>query len=222
MSMIKDLLPQAVKSAEAFTDPPGITLFASEEALMVRAVSKRRNEFTTVRFCARQALAQLGIAATPLLPGERGAPLWPDGIVGSMTHCAGYRAAAVAEAATIRSIGIDAEPHLALPEGVLEAVSLPDEREHLAQLRAASGTICWDRLLFSAKESVYKTWFPLTRRWLGFEQARLRFEPSGTFTAELLIDGTTVDADVLTGFGGRWLVRDGLLLTGIVLPAQAG
>ncbi|WP_306332212.1 4'-phosphopantetheinyl transferase [Streptomyces sp. KL109B] len=72
-----------------------ITLSRQEEALIARAVPKRRNEFTTVRACAHDALAGLGLAPVPLLPDERGAPGWPPGVVGSMTHCPGYGAAAV-------------------------------------------------------------------------------------------------------------------------------
>ena len=67
----------------------------------------------------------------PVLPGERGAPRWPAGVVGSMTHCAGYRAAALVRAADLASLGIDAEPHGPLPEGVLRRVALPAERERL-------------------------------------------------------------------------------------------
>jgi 4'-phosphopantetheinyl transferase EntD len=77
----------------------------------------------------------------------------------------------------------------------------------------------WDRLLFSAKESVYKAWFPLTGRWLGFEDAHLTFDPDdGTFSARILIDGATTDGPPLTGFTGRYLVRDGYVLTAIAVP----
>jgi 4'-phosphopantetheinyl transferase EntD len=76
----------------------------------------------------------------------------------------------------------------------------------------------WDRLLFSAKESVYKAWFPLTRRWLNFTEAAVTPHPDGTFTARLLVPGPVVDGHPVDGFDGRWLTRDGLVLTAIVLP----
>ncbi|SNS43487.1 4'-phosphopantetheinyl transferase EntD (siderophore biosynthesis) [Streptosporangium subroseum] len=211
--MIEKILPPWVASAEAFDDPPGVTLFPEEEAAIARAVDRRRREFTTARHCARQALAQLGLPAVPILPGERRAPEWPDGVVGSITHCAGYRAAAVSLEAL--AVGIDAEPHEPLPDGVLTAVSLEEERDALTRL---GGQIHWDRMLFSAKESVYKAWFPLTRRWLGFEEAHITLVPSGTFTARLLVPGPLVDGRELTGFTGRWLVADGLVITAIALP----
>jgi hypothetical protein len=78
----------------------------------------------------------------------------------------------------------------------------------------------WDRLLFSAKESVYKTWFPLTRRWLGFESADVVIDASaGTFTVRLLVPGALVNGSPLTLLHGRWLSCQGLLLTTIVVPA---
>ena len=76
-------------------------------------------------------------------------------------------------------------------------------------------------MLFSAKESVYKAWFPLTQRWLGFEEASVLIDAERqTFTAELLVPGPVVNAAVLTGFEGRWLVSNGLIVTTIVIPQQ--
>lgn len=227
--MIEELLPPGAVAVEARTDPPEAVLFPEEEAELVQAVPKRRLEFTTVRHCARAALARLGVPAVAIVPGERGAPRWPAGIVGSMTHCAGYRAAAVARRADLAAIGVDAEPHDALPPEVLGTVTVPDERERLEWLAARYPAVYWDRLLFSAKESVYKAWFPLTGRWLDFEEASVRFqvrtaEPgmsgsgacgSGTFYATLLVPGPVVAGVTLPGFTGRWLVRDGLLFTAV-------
>ena len=216
--MLEEILPPTVAAVEAFDDPPGVELFPEEEAVLRRAVEKRRREFTTARYCARAALARLGLPATPIVPGQRGAPAWPDGVVGSMTHCAGYRAAGLGHARDLTTIGLDAEPNDALPGDVLTAVSLASERERLPALAAAAPEVHWDRLLFSAKESVYKAWFPLTRRWLGFEEAELFFEPAtSTFTARLLVPGPVVDGTECRGFTGRFVVRAGLVLTAIAV-----
>ena len=221
--MIAELLPPKVATAHRFDDPPEATLYPAEAAVVAGAVQKRRSEFTTARLCAREALAQLGEGPVPLLPGERGAPSWPAGIVGSMTHCTGYRAAAVARAADVYSIGIDAEPHGPLPDGVLKSVSDATEREHLDALAAIDPGRHWDRLLFSAKESVYKAWYPLARRWLGFEEARLEIDPAGTFTARLLVPGPQLPEGELTSLAGHWLVRQGLVVTAIALvPGRPG
>jgi 4'-phosphopantetheinyl transferase EntD len=118
------------------------------------------------------------------------------------------------------TIGLDAEPHEKLPDGVLEAISGVGERARLATLAEMTPGICWDRLLFSAKESVYKAWFPIALRWLGFEDAVIRIDPvNGTFSSQLLVSPASAQAGTLSGFAGRWLVRDGLLATTIVVPS---
>jgi 4'-phosphopantetheinyl transferase EntD len=211
--MIEKILPAQVTSVQSFDDPPDAGLFPAEEAIIHRAVDKRRREFATVRWCARRALAELGVPPAPILPGEGGAPQWPAHIVGSMTHCDGYRAAAVANRAAIRGIGIDAEPNQPLPDDVHGSIALDTELSRDAELRRTSPGVCWDRLLFSAKESVYKTWFPLTHRWLGFEEADITLRTDGTFTARLL----TSAPGIPPGFTGQWLAADGVLMTAITL-----
>ena len=219
--MIEEILPAGVSCAEAFTDPPDAVLFPEEMAIVAKAVDKRRREFTTGRSCARSALRGLGVAPAPILAGERGAPQWPPGIVGSITHCAGYRAAAVARAGDIVTIGLDAELEDTLPDGVLDVISLADERARLGDLAATAPGICWDRVLFSAKEAVYKAWFPLTRRWLGFDEADITIGAAdGTFSARLLVPGPMAGGRPLTGFTGRWLARRGLVLTAITVPTR--
>jgi 4'-phosphopantetheinyl transferase EntD len=212
--VIEKILPAEAAYAEAFADPPEDVLFPEEETLIAKAVDKRRREFTTARGCARRALAALGVTPGPILVGERGSPQWPPGVVGSITHCAGYRAAAVARTPDIVTIGIDAEPDEALPVDVLGAISLPGERARLRNLAAAAPGIHWDRLLFSAKETVYKAWFPLTRLWLGFEDADITIYPAdATFQARLLVTASGPGGYPMTGFTGRWLVADGLIVT---------
>ncbi|HEY9313319.1 4'-phosphopantetheinyl transferase [Williamsia sp.] len=218
--MIEKLLPSGVAVAESFGEMPDHEPMPAEAGLIARAVEKRRKEFVTTRNCAREALGQLGIDPVPIMRGENGEPLWPRQVVGSLTHCDGYRAAIAGYSMQVRSLGMDAEPHAPLPEGVLDAVSLEPEREVLAK---RDDSVHWDRLLFCAKEATYKAWFPLTKRWLGFEDAHITFERNGsgsvgTFRSELLVDGATVDGgEPLLGFDGRWLVQDGLIIAVISL-----
>ena len=223
-------MPGAVACAEAFDDPPDAVLYPQEEAVISRAVEKRRREFRTVRHCARQALRELGLPPAAVLPGEHREPLWPPGVVGSMTHCAGYRAAVVARSGDLLTVGIDAEPHQRLPPDVLAAIALADEQVQIAELAAAHGASHWDRILFCAKETVYKAWFPLTQRWLGFRNAAVTIDPAalhpaalhpaeGTFSARLLVRGPTVAGHELTEFDGRWLISDSLVITAIAVPA---
>jgi 4'-phosphopantetheinyl transferase EntD len=214
------MLPGAVAAVEAREDTAAASLFPEEELIVSRAVAKRRREFATARTCARAALGQLGLPPAAIPAGERGEPLWPDGVVGSITHCEGYRACAVALATDILTLGIDAEPNAPLPSGLLGDIALPRERPTLLRLGAELPGVHWDRLLFSAKEAVYKAWFPLARRWLGFEDAELDFDVAGgTFKARLLVPGPTLADGPLRGFSGRWASRDGILLTAIATTA---
>jgi len=209
--VIGDILPADVRWAEEFGDPGGAFLLPEEEPSVARAVDKRVREYTTVRHCARRALAGLGYGPLPILNGPNREPLWPDGVIGSLTHCDGYRAAVVTRAGALRSLGIDAEPNAPLPAGVLDTVASPAEQAHLASLARQDSEVHWDRLLFSAKESVYKTWFPLARAWLGFEEATLEFDPAGEFSAKILKPGP------LASVAGRWTVSRGLVVTSIAL-----
>ncbi len=216
--MIEEIVPSSAVAVDVRGDRTEVQLFPEEEEIVGRAVGKRRREFVTGRACAREALGGLGIPPCPIAAGKRGEPLWPAGVVGSITHCKGYRACAVASTTDLLTLGIDAEPNEPLPEGILTSVARPEEQPGLAELARAEPEIHWDRLLFSAKESVYKAWFPLAEAWLGFEDARLEIDPrGGSFAARLLVPGPSVNGVALSGFQGRWLVQDGLVLTAIAL-----
>lgn len=220
-TLLRAVLPQTdgLEYAELYADPPDLHPLPDEEPLIGRAVAKRRNEFVTVRHCARVALGALGVEPVPILKGEKGEPCWPEGIVGSLTHCTGFRGAAVGKSGSVRSVGIDAEPHETLPDGVLNAVSLPIERHELAGLPAGQH---WDRILFCAKEATYKAWFPLTHRWLGFEDAHISFDvdadgTTGGFVSRILIDPAARHGAPLQSLSGRWSVAQGLILAAIAL-----
>lgn len=219
--LLSAVLPSgaALAADERYDDPPGLRALPEEEPLIARSVAKRRSEFITVRHCARVALGALGVPPAPILKGDKGQPCWPDGVVGSLTHTAGYRGAVVGRRTEVRSVGIDAEPHDVLPDGVLDAVSLPAERGELAEL---PDRVHWDRILFCAKEATYKAWFPLTERWLGFEDAHITFDvdasgDTGGFESRILIDPVALSGPPLTTLRGRWSVDRGLVLTAIVL-----
>jgi 4'-phosphopantetheinyl transferase EntD len=228
--LMRRLLPEVAEVTEVRGELSAPPLFPEEEAVIARSVGERRREFATGRRCARLSLAALGLPAQPLRSGRHGEPLWPEGVVGALSHCAGYRVAAVARATDLAALGIDAETAGPLPDGVLEAVSLPEERAQLARLRASVPHLPWDRLLFSAKESVYKAWFPLARTMLGFDMARLGFTVvpdagsgvRGTFSARLLRPLPPAFAEAIGGpvLEGWWLVDEGLVLTAIAPPAR--
>ncbi|MBA0053600.1 4'-phosphopantetheinyl transferase superfamily protein [Streptomyces sp. AJS327] len=238
--MVHAVLPELVAAADAFEEADESVLFPEELETISAAWEKRRREYTTVRACARQALAQLGQPPVPLLSGKRNVPLWPTGVVGSMTHCDGYRAAAVAPAEAVRAMGIDAEPNLPLPEGVRESIALPREIAWIQAGERAADVVQRGRLLFSAKESVYKTWYPLMGTELDFADADITFtetarhtatdpaggvDVTGRFTARLLRTPRPErprpeQHPVPTTLTGHWVLGHGFLLTAITLPPQ--
>lgn len=215
--MIDLILPSNVVAHEAFSDPKEpSTLFPQEAATIVKARGPRRDEFATARYCARMALFADGAHIHALVAAQGGhGPRWPSGHVGSITHCSGYRAAAVGRESAYSAIGIDAEPHLALPAEVSECVLRDDERVALAALPSGNH---WDRIVFSAKEAIFKAWNPTTRRWLDFHDASVRISPDdGRFEADLVphvVRGLAVPRRVV----GRWTVTEGLIGAAVVLP----
>lgn len=203
--VLAGLLPRGVVSVET-ADDLAADLFPAEEAALGRAVEKRRREFVTGRACARRALTELGLPPTAVGSGPRGEPLWPPGVVGSITHCAGYRACAVARRAEVVALGIDAERNAALDPEVWRAVARPSERP----LREVVANAHLDAVVFSAKEAVYKAWYPLTRRALDFTDAAVSIDVGrGTFDAERHVSGPVE----LMHVAGRWGVGDGVVVT---------
>jgi 4'-phosphopantetheinyl transferase EntD len=213
-AVIAGILPTVAAVAESLgPEPePDPGLFPAEEALVRTADPRRRAEFTAGRACARTALARLGLPAAPVLAGRAGEPGWPAGVTGSITHCAGYRACVVARTTDLAGLGIDAEPNAGLPPGLIESVAGRAERAWIARQAAAAPAVCWDRLLFSAKEAVGKLWYPLTGHWLGPGQLAVFADPAGTFDVQVAGSRLT----------GRWLARGGLVVTAISRPAATG
>jgi 4'-phosphopantetheinyl transferase EntD len=215
--VIERLLPPMFGKAEAFGSGVGYRLFPDEEAVVSRASEQRRREFTTGRNCARLAMRQLGLPPQSLPRGKAGMPQWPAGIVGSITHCSGYCAAAVGAVTDVRSVGIDAEPNVPARRSILPSIASAAEIADLRKLALHYPDVHWDRLLFSAKEAVYKAWSPMTGAWLGFKDVEVAIAPTdGTFLARICTPGAV--ADDPREFAGQWVCSD-LIVTSVVVPA---
>jgi enterobactin synthetase component D / holo-[acyl-carrier protein] synthase len=215
-STLRGLLPDGVSLAEASDNP--FELFPEERAALGAVTPKRLRDHGAGRAMARRALAQLGLAPIEIPVGPDRAPVWPEGIVGSITHCGGYVAAAVARARDILALGIDAEPIRPLERGVIERIGHADE---LAQLARHCSIEVIGVLLFSAKESVFKAWFPLARRWLDFADVRLAFDwRSGSFSAQIRHDAQVDGCPAR--FDGRFRIGTAHVLTAAVGPRRRG
>jgi len=135
-------------------------LLKEEIPALAASVVKVRRASGAARIVARQLLTQLGYANCALPKGPAGAPVWPAGIVGSLAHDSRVAVAAVGMRADVGALGIDVEPAECLPSELLELVATPHERLNLGD------DVYRGRLLFVAKEAVYKAVHPLDQIFL--------------------------------------------------------
>jgi 4'-phosphopantetheinyl transferase EntD len=189
-------------------------LLAEEEHAVAEAVGPRVDQFTAGRVCARRALARLGAGVgVPLLQGEDRVPIWPEGFVGSITHTDSWCAAAVARASQVRAIGIDLEPATALKRSVMDRVCTPSE---LRWLSNASEPALLAKVVFSAKEAVYKCQYSLTREFLGFHALSLDLGDA-LFTAVFQQEvGEFRRGDRISG---RYIIANGVVATACAMGA---
>ena len=206
--LFKRLLGPTIETEEVDPHTVQAGLLKSEAALVEGSAQTRVEQFTAGRVCSRVALGRLGVAATtPILRGEDRAPIWPPGFIGSISHTDTWCAAAVARTEDVRSLGIDLESSTPLKEALLKRVCTPKERDWLHTLPAPGVT---GKILFSAKEAVYKCQYPLSKQFLGFHAVEIdlgdeSFE--GVFRQEA---GCFKPGDVISG---RYLVEEGLVAT---------
>jgi 4'-phosphopantetheinyl transferase EntD len=219
--MIETLFPSEVLS---LTATPGMwsgALLPEEEAsLSPRAIAKRRREFTAGRVCARSALERLGIRGFPLLPGPDRSPVWPPGIVGSLSHCGDYCGVAVARRGAIAGVGLDVEHARPLQGRVIEIICTEAERRRIDALPDFPAGL-WAMIVFSAKESAYKCYHPLTRTYLDFHDVEIDLAPATrTFTARVLKPSKAGEgppsADIRT-LRGRFERNDSYVFAGVTL-----
>lgn len=212
------LFPGGVCVAAADPLVAGGLLFPEEEAAVARAVEKRRQEFRAGRQCARRALAELGApaGALPVMPSR--APRWPEGVVGSITHCAGLAAAAVAWSRDLSGLGLDAELAEPLKAPIVRLICTDAEIRWMASESPPPGTD-WAKVIFSAKEAVYKCVWPVVGRWIGFLEVTIDLDPHmGRFTVQGADPESLAGVD-LRGVRGAYRVSAGLVLTAAVLAA---
>ncbi|UBI07847.1 4'-phosphopantetheinyl transferase superfamily protein [Corynebacterium falsenii] len=214
------MLPTGTRCVEVHSASGDLSNFyelcPEEQQLVANAVDRRKADFGDSRWCAHRAMSEF-VVDQPIMRGERGMPVFPDGVTGSLTHTEGFRAAIVGRSSRWRSLGIDAEPVGPLPEGVFNTIALPGEQRRIRRTTRHTGLRDLDKVLFSAKEATYKAWFPLTHRFLDFDQADIDIRPDGTFVSYLLVRPVPVPF-----IQGRWAVRDGFVVTvAAVAAAQA-
>ncbi len=199
----------------------GAGLFDDEAGAVAHAVESRRQQYTAGRVLARQAWAQLGVPALPLLSDEQRVPRWPPSVVGCISHTHGWCAAAVAPAAQVTGIGIDVEAATPLDVELWERICRPEERALLAAYpECAAGLLA--KAVFSAKESIYKALYPRVRVFLDFQAMHIALAPqaaAGISRWQATLRAPWGPFAAGQSFEPGWLGIDAeWVVTGVVLP----
>lgn len=198
------LLPPGSGVGAARPADPAL-LHPEERAAIARAIPARQREFAGGRLAARRALAQIGQTDHAIPMGADRAPIWPRGVCGTITHAGPVCLAAASADPGLVGLGIDLEPDEPLPPDLLAEILLPEERDLPA------------RLVFSAKEAVFKALYPIVGHVFGFDAVRLRLD-AHSFTAQTCQRlGPIPIGTCLTG--GYWR-GEGLILTALA-PSRA-
>ena len=220
-SRICSLFPAGVVAAELREPGDPRWLFPEESVYVGRAVAKRVQEFAAGRLCARRALAEFGILDFPIRVAADRQPIWPDLLVGSITHTAGFCAAVVAERRRIGAVGLDSEVVGDVNAEIWPSICVPGETAWIGSLpgsqRPAAVT-----LIFSAKEAFYKCQYPLVGESLDFRDVSVEAQAwgagEGVFTIHPQRNIAIAQAGALP-LRGRYVFHDQFVTAGIAVTA---
>lgn len=201
-------------TAEMWESP----VLEAEEQLIAQAVKKRRREFRAGRHCAHTALQRLGLPRQAILRDANRAPLWPHGYLGSISHCRDLCIAACAKQYPIISLGLDVEPLKPLKPGVEQYIQTTAETAYLQSI--------WprlpERLVFSAKESLYKCFYPLLKTFFGFHSVEIVIDHEKQHFDFKPVQHAKIRFPENMVFYGHYVITDTHLVTSCyLLPAPA-
>jgi 4'-phosphopantetheinyl transferase EntD len=207
----------AVVEAPLQGEPP---LLPADEALSIaKAVPRRRLEFAMGRHCARRAMAALGHATASIPRGQDRVPIWPDGLVGNITHTDHWVAAAVARRDHgFVAVGIDLEPAAALPPDLWASLYAPGEQARLTAVRGLTpGLVA--RLTFCMKEAAFKCQYALSHAMLEFADLAIDLDTeAGTFGATYR--KVAPPFDVHDRLRGRFAISAEHIASAVVLTSE--
>jgi len=207
---LKELFPTTVGIASGAIS--GVyTLFPDEVPAVKEVRHSRLAEFSLGRELARQALEQIGGPRCSIPADSERCPVWPDGYVGSISHSHGFCIAAAATSKEYKSIGIDVERYRIEDENLFDYICTPSEIADAVRETGFTSAECV-ALIFSAKESVYKAYFPIFRMFFDFTDVYISLisqtSHKGTFHAR-----STGFSPKTLSTTGRWIRRRDIVLT---------
>jgi 4'-phosphopantetheinyl transferase EntD len=223
-AVTQELFPPCVAIVEATHETWDVPLRAAEEQYVRTAVEKRRREFRAGRACARAALRELGLAPGAIPVGPDRAPVWPEGVVGSITHTRDFCAAAAARREDLAGLGIDAEQRGSVGPELVRKICTTAEVRWMEESPPPEGATTgeWRTLVFSAKECLYKALHPsLGGAFLDFQNATLPCRPhQGAFWIEVATERRPPGVPAL--LEGRFLFTSHHVITGLAFASTAG
>lgn len=218
-ALAETVLPQGIGIASRDPAVLSDTGHCAERGAVKNAVPRRVAEFHAGRAAARAAMVRLSLPPRPVPMGPDRAPVWPEGITGSISHSKTACVAAVALRRDWAGLGIDLEEATPLESSLLPEICTKAEQHWLGtQPEAERGILA--KLIFSAKEATYKAQYPITKRLFGFQTLEITLDRDATrFEARFLRDeGVFVAGSLLSG---AYVYAAGLLVTGMALGHSA-
>jgi 4'-phosphopantetheinyl transferase EntD len=218
--MLSDLFSHRVLVEHMSNEELTGMLYPEERESLKALTGKRLREFTLGRLCAHKALAHLGIYDFPILVGKTREPLWPQGVFGSISHCGGDCIVAVSNDDCIAGVGVDIEKAVPLDEDVADMVCTTNDKDRLT-MQTPSAPAYAETLIFSAKESVYKCLFPVTKTFFEFRDVEITLaRREHEFSVEILRPDIRRLIEPLR-LRGRFYCADGRIYTGLELEKPA-
>jgi 4'-phosphopantetheinyl transferase EntD len=223
--LLVGLFPNDVCTSE-FREWAGFDSLYPEEAEAIRQASaKRASEFAAGRRCAHTVLGALGIYGFPVRRNDDRSPAWPSGVVGSITHTTGFCGAVAVEQRRFAGLGVDAEIASRVTPEIWFHILTPAEKAQLEELAPGERDRC-AATVFSAKEAFFKAQWPMTRRWVDFDEVSVELYPDaddchrGTFLI-LPASAACRSAFAVDAFAGRFRFDANLVVTGIAIEKMS-
>lgn len=198
-------LPEDIQSKFTFLLAP----------ILANAATGRKNEFIAGRYCAIKAAENLKHKVVTLPMGPHREPIWPDALVGSISHTKQTAVAVVAEKKRVKGVGIDLENIVVEKkvETIQKMVATDSDLKLIEALPAEAKKLAYT-ILFSAKESLYKCLYPICQCYIEFKEATLVSLDFVNYTFELELIAKSSSLQNLQGiYPGKFLVEDNVVLT---------
>lgn len=220
LTLVRDLTESLLPSglSVAVRDPSALPTSpdAMEDTAVAAAVPQRRAEFHAGRAAARAAMVAQDLPPLPVPSDIDRAPIWPEGVVGSISHCRTACVAVIGKASDWLSVGVDLEEDTPFATDLLDIVCDAAERRWL-EAQDDPGVLA--KVIFCAKEAAYKAQYPLTKALFGFDHLRITVnERDASFLVEFLAEAGHIPRGQT--FQGRYAHAAGVLIAAVALRAE--